>query len=201
MIRGPQIVMSLIALVFVLIFMVIMFNLIMNFLHHGDFGSLVASVVFLLFFGLPVLMFFCNIVRIIKKGGRETERSALAAGMRHTDFMTNRTVVRTTSVRVADSDSTPAPAAVLQSRVINGVEWRWPDGKPKARDLQAFCSKCGKALVAVNDAESWQADLHCNSCGKSYVSIPGQGPDAGKRTFDQTKKLAAKMLATKGVRL
>lgn len=77
---------------------------------------------------------------------------------------------------------------------INGVIWRWRKGRRKPEIIGAFCSKCETGLTPVEVAESWQADLKCLNCGKSFVSMPHGENDDKPRSFRQIQKQAAQII-------
>lgn len=77
--------------------------------------------------------------------------------------------------------------------VFNGVEWRWEWVPAGPMIKGAFCTKCGGQLEPVKAAESWQADLKCTGCGRTFVSFPNSGAEAG-RSFTETKRLVEKQI-------
>ena len=156
----------------------------------------------------PVVVFvaFAIIVTVVKKLNRELKknrneiRKALlerqensGTEMRHIDFMTNRS-----SIPVRNDCPASATAAKTlpdeKDEVINGVVWRWQPGRRGPEIIGAFCSKCARELVAVKTHVSWEADLRCGGCGKTFVSLVQEDPNAKPRSFSQTKKMAARII-------
>lgn len=80
---------------------------------------------------------------------------------------------------------------------INGVIWRWKPQRRKVMILGAYCSKCQTQLTPVKTAESWQADLKCVGCGKTFVSMSGDLDNGKVRTFAQTQKLAGQIITSR----
>lgn len=81
---------------------------------------------------------------------------------------------------------------------IHNVAWRWQWRKNKPAIRGCFCSKCEAELLPVI-AESWQADLKCPRCGKTFVSLPDYTGNAKPRTFAQTQKEIRKIILARAL--
>lgn len=110
---------------------------------------------------------------------------------RHIDFMTNRA---TAPACEKPLPSTPDTVSDIAEETVNGVVWRWRPGRRGPEILGAFCSICAQELVAGKTSVSWEADLRCGGCGKTFISMAHTGPNAKPRSFGQTKKLVAQII-------
>lgn len=198
------------------IIVVIFFNTIMQIVTRGiNDGTVITFTVFVVFlaFWLRGLLATLAHNRRAAEAAEAANEDAAGPKAGGVDFMTNRrraprpgeeleprgNQVKTTvkgdaaPPRVAVGTTAQTGPRISQSGTndfeINGILWRWRKGFTRPYIEGAFCSKCGHALNHVSNAENWQADFKCPRCGKTYVSITKQEPDAKPRSLAKTKHI------------
>lgn len=142
---------------------------------------------------LVVMFVFTKIIKHTATAKQKAKKAE--TGLRGVDFMTNRaTTQRKQPLNERVIVSKPEKTDDFLETTISNIVWRYKQTPRRVTVLGAFCSKCGNALTAVKTAQNWQADLKCLSCGKSFISLPGEDPDGKTRTFEKTKKLVARII-------